>query len=331
MSLSSNAMITEAGCRVCGHDDSHDSMLLCDGCDGEYHTNCLGVPAVPAGNWFCPRCVRNRVPNNFGNTDRPIGYSPDGKPAPGSSCAAYLRVSTAGQNQPEFGRAGLQTQSNEILRFVMGNGVFLTTIVTEVGSARHPEYLSELSQLESLIKKVQKNTCILVYRADRFCRNLGYATDMIQQVHDRNAWIYSVTEGVSSYDPQFIVLIEKAEFESATISQRSSDAARRKREAGDCMTSVAPYGKKVVKDARGIRTFTDCDVELRIIKMIITVAENATVSKVDAVLDFLEQENIPFRDGKQWTEYAVKEILKNTRLERSFAQMSVSTTGKRKL
>ncbi|KAL3677194.1 hypothetical protein R1sor_027142 [Riccia sorocarpa] len=46
-------------CQVCGIDDDHDNVLLCDGCDAEYHIYCLTppLPEVPDGNWFCNSCV----------------------------------------------------------------------------------------------------------------------------------------------------------------------------------------------------------------------------------------------------------------------------------
>ncbi|KAL2609029.1 hypothetical protein R1flu_027602 [Riccia fluitans] len=46
-------------CQVCGIDDDHDNVLLCDGCDAEYHIYCLNppLPEVPDGNWFCHSCV----------------------------------------------------------------------------------------------------------------------------------------------------------------------------------------------------------------------------------------------------------------------------------
>lgn len=45
----------ESGCRICGFDDDHANLLLCEGCDTEVHTYCLTPPLekVPTGDWFC--------------------------------------------------------------------------------------------------------------------------------------------------------------------------------------------------------------------------------------------------------------------------------------
>ena len=43
------------GCLSCGIDNDHANLLLCEGCNDEYHTYCLDPPlnAVPSGDWFC--------------------------------------------------------------------------------------------------------------------------------------------------------------------------------------------------------------------------------------------------------------------------------------
>jgi PHD-finger len=41
------------GCLVCGANDNEDKILLCESCDGEYHTYCIGMDTVPKDDWFC--------------------------------------------------------------------------------------------------------------------------------------------------------------------------------------------------------------------------------------------------------------------------------------
>ncbi|OQR91713.1 hypothetical protein ACHHYP_04446 [Achlya hypogyna] len=45
-------------CLVCNIDENDDESLLCDECGNVYHTYCVGLHAVPSGDWFCPSCAR---------------------------------------------------------------------------------------------------------------------------------------------------------------------------------------------------------------------------------------------------------------------------------
>jgi hypothetical protein len=47
------------GCKVCGRDNDHSNLLLCEGCDTESHTYCLDPPldAVPDEDWFCGKRI----------------------------------------------------------------------------------------------------------------------------------------------------------------------------------------------------------------------------------------------------------------------------------
>ncbi|KAF0686536.1 Aste57867_21666 [Aphanomyces stellatus] len=51
---------SEEQCRRCRQDTQMDQMLMCDSCDAAFHSFCVGLPAIPTGNWFCIRCVENR-------------------------------------------------------------------------------------------------------------------------------------------------------------------------------------------------------------------------------------------------------------------------------
>ncbi|XP_042267255.1 PHD and RING finger domain-containing protein 1 isoform X2 [Thunnus maccoyii] len=53
--------LEQTSCEVCGGSDREDRLLLCDGCDAGYHTDCLTPPldAVPVEEWFCPECQAN--------------------------------------------------------------------------------------------------------------------------------------------------------------------------------------------------------------------------------------------------------------------------------
>lgn len=61
-SLNQNALFSQVDsfvCRMCGRGDEDEKLLLCDGCDDNYHTFCLLPPLTdpPKGNWHCPKCV----------------------------------------------------------------------------------------------------------------------------------------------------------------------------------------------------------------------------------------------------------------------------------
>ena len=44
-----------SGCFICGLDNDHDKLLLCEICNGEYHTYCLVPPLekIPENEWYC--------------------------------------------------------------------------------------------------------------------------------------------------------------------------------------------------------------------------------------------------------------------------------------
>lgn len=40
----------------CGERGRYATTLLCDGCNGAYHIECVGLEGVPRGPWHCDQC-----------------------------------------------------------------------------------------------------------------------------------------------------------------------------------------------------------------------------------------------------------------------------------
>jgi hypothetical protein len=53
-----NQTTCEEGCKICKCDDNHNNLLLCEGCNGEFHTNCLIPPLnfVLEDDFFSQKC-----------------------------------------------------------------------------------------------------------------------------------------------------------------------------------------------------------------------------------------------------------------------------------
>lgn len=44
-------------CPICNSAEREDILLLCDSCDAAYHTHCIGLDAIPEGDWYCMECT----------------------------------------------------------------------------------------------------------------------------------------------------------------------------------------------------------------------------------------------------------------------------------
>ena len=56
---SDSSQVPKHGCQYCKQGDDSEELLICDGCDTEYHTYCVGLKGVPGDEkWYCPECSR---------------------------------------------------------------------------------------------------------------------------------------------------------------------------------------------------------------------------------------------------------------------------------
>ncbi|XP_039575489.1 lysine-specific demethylase 5C-like, partial [Passer montanus] len=76
-SHSNSQFVDSYVCRICSRGDEDDKLLLCDGCDDNYHIFCLlpPLPEIPKGIWRCPKCVMAGPPDLWGSPQAPLGSS----------------------------------------------------------------------------------------------------------------------------------------------------------------------------------------------------------------------------------------------------------------
>ena len=208
-------------CKVCEAGSNGSQLLLCDGCDTGFHTFCIGLAGVPHGDWFCAKCVNQGV--HLLPRQELVETEPEYKHI------AYLRISTKGQDNVEYGRVGLMTQNNGILNWALEMGRILYQTIIDVGSAFNTDKHGQ-ANLEKLVNSVKPNTIIVVFSASRFSRCLAQAHKLLYTLHKKNCYVYSISEEQRSDNSMFLELVQNAENESWNMSVRAKQVFQRIRD-----------------------------------------------------------------------------------------------------
>lgn len=276
----------EITCSVCDSGGDEETLLLCDGCDKAMHTECIGLDEVPEGNWYCKKCEKKGKKVICKN------------PETGSKVIVYCRVSSKGQDQPEYGRVGLMTQMNAIMEYCQQNGLIIDQSFDDVGSAQTTE---NLENRDKMIKKAKRNhMCILVYSVSRFSRNYRSGMNEIRELHKSGSFLYSVSEKISSYDRKFYTLLQQAEEMSQQLSRTMKDSFQRRRDQGIFIGRL-PYGFTRVD-----KSITFKMDETKGLKMILSLHNNG--ESLNMIVNKLENAQIQSRTG-EWTTQKVKRII----------------------
>ncbi len=277
-------------CLICKRGNNEDKLLLCDGCDEPYHTYCLNMGSIPPDDWFCPCCKLNGL--NINDKTKKIL-------APGSTVVCYERVSSKGQNEPQYGRVGMHTQNHTLLKFSIEKGFNVRSTFMDVGSGRDIHQLKELGKMVDIMPK---GTCVLVYSASRLGRNVEQVTKLLNRIHDKQCYVYSVSDSKSSYDSDFMKLIELAQAESDNLS-KVMKASIMKRKALGAHFGPVPFGKSVYRDPSGLRKLQDDLEEQDVLSFIKKQGSKAP----QIVADELNKMGVTYR-GKAWTVGLVKKV-----------------------
>lgn len=256
----------EIVCHICSNGEDEAQLLLCDRCNRGFHTFCLNIRSLPTGSWYCPGCARSMT----------APAAPVAAPI-SNQVNVYVRVSSKGQNAPEIGRVGMDTQNVKILEFCMANNLYVKSTVTEVGSA----YRTSTPKLKKLIEETNNGTAILIYSISRFSRNVEYAKRMVKAIHEKGSFIWSVMDHMDSRNPDFMNLVQAAENESRNLGERILAAQHRVRTQGGWV-GRKPFGYNKVR-VDGMFRLQENRLEQTIIKRIRELAEIYPVEKVLAI------------------------------------------------
>lgn len=276
----------ELTCVVCENGDDEAELMICDGCDRGFHSFCLNLPTVPVGDWYCSACLQKNKLNKFKLEPRGVVY-------------LYERISSRGQDNPKYGRVGLDTQNISLLQFVLNTGLVIKNTIREIESAYHSK---KSRVINSCIEKMEPNECLLVYSVSRFSRNLQEGIVMLNIINSRHAYVYSVSENVYSYEDNFLTLIKSAETESTNLGLKVAEAHKRIKILGGHI-GVVPYGFRVYRNESGIRKLEGDPVEMKAIQII------KSTKPTVRLIDLLNKNKMSYR-GKPWTIPVLKRIHK---------------------
>jgi len=285
-------------CELCEKDVDENLLLLCDNCDKGFHTYCINLVDVPNTNWYCAKCRFNNNSNN--NSNNIENYTPKS----GDIVICYLRVSSKGQDNPQYGRVGLATQNNVILDFALKNGLIIRQTRSEICSASKD--MNKLTQLHSIISCIRKNECLLIYSVSRFGRDFNAGKELIDKIHKKGAWVYSITDKISSYNTRFIDLLKEAQHESEKISVNQIASIQRIKQNGGHI-GPPPFGTCIYRDSNGVRKLKINNEEGEIIKKIRALYKKE--GNYEIVVNLLNFKGI-LKRGNLWSVYSLKNVLK---------------------
>ena len=81
---------------VCATCQQRGLLICCDGCQNVYHLHCVGLTAVPEGEFHCPKCKAGEPPPRKGGAAASAAKAPMPPPPPPSSAASAAAPKAVG-------------------------------------------------------------------------------------------------------------------------------------------------------------------------------------------------------------------------------------------
>jgi site-specific DNA recombinase len=162
-------------------------------------------------------------------------------------CILYARVSTSGQAEDGV---SLDMQKTRAAGFCAANGYRLAHVFVEVQSGGRADNRPELQRALDTVCRAKG--VLVVYSLSRLARSVRDTIDIAERIDRAGAHLASITEKIdttSAAGRMFFHLISAfAEFERATLSERTESAMGHMRRAGRRISGRVPYGSELSAD-----------------------------------------------------------------------------------
>lgn len=226
----------------------------------------------------------------------------------------YLRVSTTEQSKDD--KFGLEAQKEAITKYAKENGYTIVEWAKDVVSGvkeRRPAFDNIVFGADV---KNPPYEAVIVYKSDRLARDIKLFFYYLMLLEKKSVKLCSATENFDESDPivhaQMALMIFCAEQERRNIEMRTRAGRAVKASRGGYSGGRLAYGYNVV---RGVLTINPS--EAPIVKMIFKMRDEQHLA-FEAIADYLNDNHIPTKSGKEWSRGIVFHLYENKKFYQGF-------------
>ncbi len=219
----------------------------------------------------------------------------------------YIRVSTVGQAEQGF---SLDHQKQAIKDYCKVRNIQLLDVFVDEGKSGRTTNRPEFQQMLTNIKKGLAD-CVVIYKIDRFARNITDFSRLHKEFKKEGIGFFSVMEGDLSNGSSLVsnMLASVAEWESEVNSQRTKDALMEKFRSGWQPTPPPPGYRSC--GGEGERKYCEPDQYAGpIIKRMFKLYASGTYS-IEKLREWLQDKNILSKNGTIISFSKIHNILTN--------------------
>ena len=204
----------------------------------------------------------------------------------------YCRKSVSKADEKEY---SLEYQERYCFNFAKSNKIRVTRIMKEIKSG----YKNRRRMLDEIINEYS-NITLLVYRVDRFSRNVNHGIELLETAEINNIRIIFVRDNLhfTNANPnnkdymKILTELSEAEKESDKISQRLKETIFYKKSKGLYIGGIVPYGYNVENTFEGKKLIVN-KYEQHVIDFIILCREDdkKTKQRLNKLLKLIAKKN----------------------------------------